>query len=196
MIRASPPAEDEIGVARGNNSRNGIIPGEIEDDDSILKVGERTPLIQKPPASDSEQGVPSTRTHDLESQKSHHRTVVSRVHKALTWAKGHAFVVVRRVTNPKTWDKKSIWEQGVLQPARYVPAVILGLLLNILDALSYGTPVAAATLSEWRQLIRYRYDLVPIGSANLRKPRYRWDLHVLCQLHSVPTCILSWRKCF
>ncbi|KAH9902225.1 sulfate transporter family protein [Xylariomycetidae sp. FL2044] len=40
--------------------------------------------------------------------------------------------------NPGSWDKKSIWEHVVLEPARCLPAVIVGLLLNILDALSYG----------------------------------------------------------
>jgi SulP family sulfate permease len=40
---------------------------------------------------------------------------------------------------PKTWDKRAIWRYGVVTPAAYLPAVLLGLLLNILDALSYGT---------------------------------------------------------
>ncbi|KAI1159088.1 sulfate transporter family-domain-containing protein [Nemania serpens] len=40
--------------------------------------------------------------------------------------------------NPKTWNKKTIWEKAVMSPIRCLPAVIVGLLLNILDALSYG----------------------------------------------------------
>lgn len=142
MIRASPSTEDEVGATGGDNIRRGSLSEEIEDDEP----GERTPLIQKGPASDSEHSVPSTGPDDLESQNSHQRTAVLWVREALSWPKEHAFVGLRRVTNPKTWDKKSIWEQGVLQPARYVPAVILGLLLNILDALSYGKAVAAARL--------------------------------------------------
>ncbi|KAL8730597.1 MAG: hypothetical protein Q9181_004596 [Wetmoreana brouardii] len=39
---------------------------------------------------------------------------------------------------PKSWDSRNILEKGLLRPASFVPSVILGLLLNILDALSYG----------------------------------------------------------
>ncbi|KAI1113660.1 sulfate transporter family-domain-containing protein [Nemania sp. NC0429] len=42
------------------------------------------------------------------------------------------------VMNPKTWNKRTIWERAVMSPIRCLPAVIVGLLLNILDALSYG----------------------------------------------------------
>jgi len=38
----------------------------------------------------------------------------------------------------KSLDKRIIWEQGIMDPIHRIPAVILGLLLNILDALSYG----------------------------------------------------------
>lgn len=40
--------------------------------------------------------------------------------------------------NPRTWNRRTIFEKGVVEPARLLPAVFLGLLLNILDALSYG----------------------------------------------------------
>ena len=42
------------------------------------------------------------------------------------------------LTHPKTWSAKTIWSQVVVRPAGLLPAVFLGLLLNILDALSYG----------------------------------------------------------
>ncbi|RYC57108.1 hypothetical protein CHU98_g9100 [Xylaria longipes] len=42
------------------------------------------------------------------------------------------------VMNPKAWDKKTIWDKAVISPLHCLPAVIVGLLLNILDALSYG----------------------------------------------------------
>lgn len=44
----------------------------------------------------------------------------------------------RTLSNPKAWDRRVIWKEAVLYPASLVPAVLLGLLLNILDALSYG----------------------------------------------------------
>lgn len=44
----------------------------------------------------------------------------------------------RTLSNPKSWDRRVIWKEAVVYPASLVPAVLLGLLLNILDALSYG----------------------------------------------------------
>lgn len=44
----------------------------------------------------------------------------------------------RVVLNPKAWDRRAIWQDGVVYPVSLIPAVVLGLLLNILDALSYG----------------------------------------------------------
>jgi SulP family sulfate permease len=38
----------------------------------------------------------------------------------------------------KSIDRRTLWEKGVVDPFQRIPAVILGLLLNILDALSYG----------------------------------------------------------
>ncbi|KAK0935087.1 hypothetical protein LTR29_013325 [Friedmanniomyces endolithicus] len=42
------------------------------------------------------------------------------------------------VLNPKSWDMRAIGRTVVLRPASMLPAVFLGLLLNLLDALSYG----------------------------------------------------------
>ncbi|KAI9804292.1 MAG: hypothetical protein M1833_007099 [Piccolia ochrophora] len=44
----------------------------------------------------------------------------------------------RRKPWNKSWDAYTIWSLAVVRPASFVPSVILGLLLNILDALSYG----------------------------------------------------------
>ncbi|KAM5505388.1 hypothetical protein McaMca56_000032 [Microsporum canis] len=42
------------------------------------------------------------------------------------------------ICSPRTWNKKAIYENGVELPLSLLPAVFLGLLLNVLDALSYG----------------------------------------------------------
>ena len=39
---------------------------------------------------------------------------------------------------PKLWDGRAVWRNGVAYPVSLLPSVFLGLLLNILDALSYG----------------------------------------------------------
>lgn len=56
------------------------------------------------------------------------------------FAKGTANVAkwTRILSNPKSWDRRAIWQEGVVHPLSLIPAVLLGLLLNILDALSYG----------------------------------------------------------
>lgn len=55
-------------------------------------------------------------------------------------AKGLSSVALfsRTLSTPKSWNRRAIWEEAVVYPASLVPAVLLGLLLNILDALSYG----------------------------------------------------------
>ena len=40
--------------------------------------------------------------------------------------------------DPKRWTKKSLWDNVVVTPVMALPAVFLGVLLNVLDALSYG----------------------------------------------------------
>jgi SulP family sulfate permease len=40
--------------------------------------------------------------------------------------------------NPKKWDRRALWNNVVVTPTSCLPAVAVGLLLNILDALSYG----------------------------------------------------------
>lgn len=44
----------------------------------------------------------------------------------------------RVLSNPKCWDRRVIWKEGVVYPVSLIPSVFLGLLLNVLDALSYG----------------------------------------------------------
>ncbi|ETS87006.1 hypothetical protein PFICI_00834 [Pestalotiopsis fici W106-1] len=46
--------------------------------------------------------------------------------------------VVSHFVNPKSWDRHAIWQNAVMAPIHCLPAVVVGLLLNILDALSYG----------------------------------------------------------
>ena len=47
--------------------------------------------------------------------------------------------LVQVLTQPKRWDRRAVWQNAVVAPISYLPAVTVGLLLNILDALSYGT---------------------------------------------------------
>ncbi|KAK8126448.1 sulfate transporter family protein [Apiospora kogelbergensis] len=74
---------------------------------------------------------------DLESQKPGHQGW-GRSYGSMRGAATERLQGVVSVLNPKTWDKKAILEEAVMHPLRCLPSVIVGLLLNILDALSYG----------------------------------------------------------
>ncbi|KAL4959472.1 sulfate transporter family protein [Aspergillus stella-maris] len=57
----------------------------------------------------------------------------------------------RVLARPKSWDRRTVWRQGVVRPLSLLPSVFLGLLLNILDALSYGMilfPLGEAVFSD------------------------------------------------
>lgn len=91
---------------------------------------ERTSLLSKPRTKSTQ----NYGTSDVENQ----RATLRRSPSAL--AKGYSTVAhcSRALSNPKSWNRRAIWEEAVVYPASLIPAVLLGLLLNILDALSYG----------------------------------------------------------
>lgn len=95
---------------------------------------ERRPLIPKDSFSAGSKVYGTTK--DLEHQSPRISHCNTRL--ALGHALDKAASVGHRLVHPKTWDRKAIWQAGVVQPASLLPAVFLGLLLNILDALSYG----------------------------------------------------------
>jgi sulfate permease, SulP family len=144
MLRRSPP-EGESPSAFPNDGSNADdlrmprspskISLSVEPASPIFRPGEdmseTTPLLgPKRHRSSSPDGI-----GDLESQKPRN-----------TWytrssLRGKAVHKIRNIAaalNPKTWNKKTIWEKAVVDPMRCLPAVVVGLLLNILDALSYG----------------------------------------------------------
>ncbi|KAI1757121.1 sulfate transporter family-domain-containing protein [Xylaria castorea] len=72
---------------------------------------------------------------DLENQKPQNMRYIR---SSITEAARERIRGLGVVMNPKAWDKKAIWDKAVISPLRCLPAVIVGLLLNVLDALSYG----------------------------------------------------------
>jgi sulfate permease, SulP family len=54
---------------------------------------------------------------------------------------------IKVVMHPRKWDRGAIWRNTVEAPISCLPAVTVGLLLNILDALSYGMPDMSPVLS-------------------------------------------------
>lgn len=151
----------------------------------ISQPTERTALLSKKQAYSPNEVHTNGSAHDLESQKQKSGT---RVHKQ--W--GGSFATIGRrlrfattmVFRPKTWNSKAVWKQALLEPASLIPPVILGLLLNILDALSYGR---SDVLPAMGLLTASRYDPISTGSASLCRSWCGWNLHVLRELHSVST---------
>ncbi|KAK3996878.1 sulfate transporter family-domain-containing protein [Cladorrhinum sp. PSN332] len=75
----------------------------------------------------------------LESQKG--PTAKSWVGRRVDSIRGRGKTVargLRTAADPKRWDRHTIYQNVVVAPIACLPAVIVGLLLNILDALSYG----------------------------------------------------------
>ncbi|KAF3389358.1 hypothetical protein F1880_004104 [Penicillium rolfsii] len=101
------------------------------DDESEPRDTERTSLLSKA-RSKSPHHYGSI--EDIESQGGAARRASTAFTKSISavgkWS--------RVVSNPKAWDRRAIWQDGVVYPVSLIPAVVLGLLLNILDALSYG----------------------------------------------------------
>ncbi|KAI1382113.1 sulfate transporter family protein [Hypoxylon crocopeplum] len=133
MLRRSPPQSlHEPSLAENNVHNTQPLPtmgfSEARNDD---EASETTPLlraISRRPESPSS----LTEVDDLECQKP----------KVAPWRSSGGFRgTFRSITdmaNPKTWDRKVVWQRAVVDPVHCLPAVIVGLLLNILDALSYG----------------------------------------------------------
>ena len=46
--------------------------------------------------------------------------------------------ILQKALHPSKWSAEDIWTQGIRRPLSFVPPIVLGLLLNVLDALSYG----------------------------------------------------------
>ena len=114
--------------ARAVTVRNGI----------ISQPDEGTALLRSKAALDSHKHHHYDTIRDVESQSYDYRTTLDRFRALISRSRTRSVSIVRTIISPKSWEARAIWKQGVVRPAGFVPAIILGLLLNILDALSYG----------------------------------------------------------
>ncbi|KAE8549491.1 hypothetical protein EYB25_008013 [Talaromyces marneffei] len=151
ILRSSPPnaIENRPETSSSGNdtdSRGADSSSHVDGAEEENQPDEGTALIRKRTLSKSYNY--GTTAGDMESQpiyiydgrKSFLHDVYSRTKK-----------VFYITTHPKSWDRHIIWEEGVVRPISLLPAVFLGLLLNILDALSYGMilfPLGEAIFSD------------------------------------------------
>jgi len=116
----------------------GVVSGEDQDDDDeIEQVTERSSLLPRPRLSSNRKQTYEA-ARNTEDQPTEQGGSWNRLghHYPSIRVLGHKFRHV--VLNPKSWDMRAIGRAVVLRPASMLPAVFLGLLLNLLDALSYG----------------------------------------------------------
>ena len=103
----------------------------------ISQPHEGTPLIPKP-GNEHQKSPNCSGLWHLESLRAIARNKISLISKGSSHAFSQLMELAREGTSPKLWNRRKVWQCLILRPAGYLPAVLLGLLLNILDALSYG----------------------------------------------------------
>lgn len=156
MIRNSPPSDDEASIGT-EDSKLGAANTHVATiaQGIISQPTEHTPLF-------SGRIVPSTRgstaynsIEDLEGQEGGLESNANGIRGAIVRTKEQRHLVFTWISNARSWNPRAIWTYGVRQPVSYLPAVVLGLLLNILDALSYGeysTHFSMATVANMHQV--------------------------------------------
>jgi len=153
MLKRSPPSssvpdrenedEDEAdehshsGYPDEENGENGRLI--ITSNGVSVHTSERTPLLSKNLTTEPHHPDYISGEQDVEGEVLRRRSSWPKIRNIILWPKKRGVDVAKMVMNPKSWDQQATWRHTVLDPVGYLPAVILGLLLNILDALSYGT---------------------------------------------------------
>ncbi|CAA9958745.1 SUL1 Sulfate permease [Pyrenophora teres f. maculata] len=105
--------------------------------DLVLEDTERTPLL--PQTRLSRPDMQQKQKSDMRSSRKKRPTanLPRRFKNALTAGREHVLEVGRSLSNPKNYTKDALLS-GALSSVQMTSAVFLGLLLNLLDALSYG----------------------------------------------------------
>lgn len=104
----------------------------------ISQPHERTSLLNGKTCLDSSDLSPYGLHRDIESLEGIRPGLMNTFRYSISRPNEYAMTFGRRIMSPKTWGLKAVWKTGIIKPAGYIPAVVLGLLLNVLDALSYG----------------------------------------------------------
>lgn len=149
MLKRSPPNTLPESASRSNNGfLDGSTEGHSEGDDIQRRLmmtangvkidsSERTPLLAKQRSVDHHPDW-IRGEQDVEGQVTHRQPAWPKLHNIVRWPTEKGVGVLQTIAHPKTWDRKAIFQHAVVEPVGCLPAVVLGLLLNVLDALSYG----------------------------------------------------------
>ncbi|CAG8982802.1 hypothetical protein HYALB_00001083 [Hymenoscyphus albidus] len=152
MLRRSPPSTSPTNnesQSKGSPSKKGKSTngGTVEPDQRRLILtsdgvvdDERTPLLPRKPKQIKPKPHPDYigGEDDLEQQVVRRVPSWPKLRNVVLWPRARGMDIARTIANPKSWDREAIWKNAVLAPTACLPAVVLGILLTILDALSYG----------------------------------------------------------
>ena len=140
MIKNMPPAEEdqEPSIQRRADGYPGVLVLDNQNEE-LSQTHERTSLLGGNFIHPSQKYQSYTSFRDVESLGQGHEGSFTKLQRKFANSRDQSIHIAHILFNPKTWDRRNIWQVIVLRPVGYVPAIILGLLLNILDALSYGT---------------------------------------------------------
>jgi SulP family sulfate permease len=164
MLRRSPPDKSYFFTQKeGPGHRDDASAEESDDDDqtTLTRVStvEQPPLLAHRDTTDEpcemspllaarsresqrgDYGINHENGHavDLEGQKhGGRRKWLGRTADSLRDTRGRVASILPIIGNPKRWNRHLLWQNAVVAPVACLPAVVVGLLLNILDALSYG----------------------------------------------------------
>lgn len=102
------------------------------------RVGERTPLLTEQHSNGNSPSNPAKTGSDLERQHNQPSRKQNQLQKSLRVFRHRSAALVSTACHPSKWSTKAIWQRGIKRPFTLLPCVFLGVLLNVLDALSYG----------------------------------------------------------
>ena len=134
--RSRESASTSLDMTRDQQLPPPAIPEVVISNEDAEESNERTPLLPRAHLSTSrrqrQNRVPDLEQQDPPSEVPDH---VDHRYSSVQRAGGR---IAQMFSNPKRWDFRMLGRKIVYEPVCMVPAVFLGLLLNLLDALSYG----------------------------------------------------------
>lgn len=145
MLRRSPPSHSPPDHEDSHDKSSRIhddegVQGRLIITSNGVEVDstERTPLMRKGDSFESTHPDWIQQQRDIESQDLRRKPSWPKLRNIITWPRERGYDIAATVFTPKRWNRQAIWQNAVLDPIGFLPAVLLGVLLNILDALSYG----------------------------------------------------------
>lgn len=140
MIRGSSPGEEDENAGDESEDFSDHRGAKVVTvgQGIISQPNERTNLLRNGVVLSHGRSRKYNSISDLESQNVSKKPSMHGFHTAVSGLRERGGIIMKRLLNPQVQDINAFWTYGLRQPIRYIPSVILGLLLNILDALSYG----------------------------------------------------------